>query len=165
MKSLNIRNAIETDLDRCFEIERTSYSGDEAASKEKIFKRIKTYPTGFVLIENDTEIIGFINSGATDNVELSNEDFKELIGHDSNGKYIVIMSVVVHPDYQGAGMINLLMNSFVNRMKSLGKSEIFLICQANLINMYKKYGFVQLGLSESNHGGLSWYEMSLSLKV
>ena len=63
MSDINIRTVNEQDLERCFEIESVSYSGDEAATKDKILKRIKTYPEGFIVLENDKEIIGFINSG------------------------------------------------------------------------------------------------------
>ena len=164
MSELRIRNATEQDLDRCFEIESVSYSGDEAASREKILKRIKTYPAGFIVLENDREIVGFINSGATHEVELSDEEFKELRGHDPEGEHIVILSVVVHPDYQGQGMAGKLMESFIGRMKALGKSAIHLICQTELIDMYAKYGFIDLGASGSDHGGLNWNEMSLSLQ-
>ncbi|MCP4429953.1 MAG: GNAT family N-acetyltransferase [Gammaproteobacteria bacterium] len=164
MTDVNIRNVIEQDLDRCFEIESISYSGDEAATKGKILRRINSYPEGFIVLENDREIIGFINCGATHEVELSDEDFKELVGHDSAGKHIVILSVVVHPAYQGKGMASKLMNSFIERMKALGKSDIYLICQTELIDMYARYGFVDLGASDSDHGGMSWNEMSLSLQ-
>ena len=164
MPDLNIRIVNEHDLDRCFEIESVSYSGDEAATRDKILKRINTYPEGFIILEIDTEIIGFINSGATRKVELSDEEFKELIGHDPEGKHIVIMSVVIHPDYQRRGMASKLMHSFIDKMRSLDKSDIYLICQSELIDMYAGYGFVNLGISESDHGGMSWNEMSLSLQ-
>ncbi|MHC4906694.1 MAG: GNAT family N-acetyltransferase [Planctomycetota bacterium] len=164
MPDIKIRIVNQQDLDRCFEIESVSYSGDEAATKEKILKRIKTYPEGFIVLENDREIIGFINSGATPKVELSDEEFKELVGHDPEGKHIVILSVVIHPDYQGKGMASKLMNSFIDKMKALGKTDIFLICQSELIDMYARYGFVNLGKSDSDHGGMSWNEMSLSLQ-
>ena len=61
-------------------------------------------------------------------------------------------------------MASKLMHSFIGRMKALCKSDIFLICQSDLIAMYTGYGFVLLGKSDSNHGGLSWNEMSLSLR-
>jgi ribosomal protein S18 acetylase RimI-like enzyme len=162
--NLNIRNVNEQDLDRCFEIETVSYAGDEAASREKILKRIIAYPEGFIVLENEREIVGFINSGATHRVELSDEEFKELVGHDPQGRHIVILSVVVHPDYQGKGMAGKLMNNFIDRMKALGKSDIYLICQTELVDMYARYGFVDLGASDSDHGGLSWNEMSLTLE-
>ena len=164
MSELNVRSVKETDLDRCFEIESVSYAGDEAASKEKILKRIRTYPEGFIVLENKVEIIGFINSGATHKVELSDEEFKELIGHDPGDKFIVIMSVVIHPKYQGKSNASKLMESFISLMKEKSKTEIYLICQTELVNMYAKYGFVHLGVSDSEHGGLAWHEMSLLLK-
>lgn len=164
MSDLKIRIVTENDLDRCYEIESVSYSGDEAATRDKILKRIKTFPEGFIVLENDREIVGFINSGATRKVELSDEEFKELVGHDPEGEHIVILSVVVHPDYQGKGLAGKLMNSFIGKMKALGKTDIFLICQTELIGMYAGYGFVDLGASNSDHGGLSWHEMSLSLR-
>ncbi|EAR09136.1 GNAT family N-acetyltransferase [Reinekea blandensis] len=164
MSEVKVRSATELDLDRCFEIESVSYAGSEAATKEKILKRIRTYPEGFLVIENNKEIIGFINSGATHKVELSDEEFKELVGHDPSGESIVIMSVVVHPKYQGQGMVSRLMKSFIDAMRERGKTSIYLICQAELVDMYARYGFVHLGESDSDHGGLSWHEMSLSLK-
>ena len=163
MSELIIRSAKVSDLDRCFEIEKDAYAGEEAATKEKILKRIQTYPEGFIVLENEKEIIGFINSGATHKVELSDEEFKELIGHDPDGKHIVIMSVVIHPNYQGKSFTSLLMRNFINAMQAMGKTEIYFICQTELINMYAKYGFIHLGESDSDHGGLSWHEMSLAL--
>lgn len=163
MSELNIRTVREQDLERCFEIEITAYSGDEAASKEKILKRIRTYPEGFIVLENDQEIIGFINAGATNKVEMSDEEFKEMVGHDPDGKYVVIMSVVIHPDYQGEKLAGKLMQEFIERMRRLDKSEIYLICQQQLIGMYAGFGYREIGESDSDHGGLSWYEMSLTL--
>ena len=158
-----IREAKEQDLDRCFDIETLSYEGDEAASKEKILKRIQTYPEGFVVLEVEGVIAGFINCGACNTVELSDEEFKELIGHDRAGKYIVIMSVVVHPDFQRKGYATTLMNHFILKMKKLQKKEIHLICQTSLVDMYASFGFRYIGESESDHGGLSWHEMILEL--
>lgn len=163
MSNLTIRIVNKMDLNRCFEIEKASYAGEEAATKEKILQRIQTYPEGFIVLENNNEVIGFINSGATHKVALSDDEFKELIGHDPSGKHIVIMSVVVHPSFQGKGMASQLMESFIETMKQSGKADIYLICQTELIDMYTKYGFIYLGQSDSEHGGLSWHEMSLSL--
>jgi ribosomal protein S18 acetylase RimI-like enzyme len=163
MSEFTIRSVKESDLERCFEIESAAYLGEEAATKDKILKRIQTYPNGFLILENTVEVIGFINSGATDAVELSDEEFKELIGHDPFGKHIVIMSVVIHPKYQGKSYTSVLMRHFIKKMKEIGKTELYLICQTELITLYEKYGFVYLGQSDSDHGGLSWHEMSLSL--
>ena len=61
-------------------------------------------------------------------------------------------------------MAGKLMKNFIGRMKALDKSDIHLICQAELVDIYARYGFVDRGASASNHGGMSWNEMSLSLR-
>lgn len=160
---MKIRSVCIEDLDRCYEIETTAYSGDEAASKEKIAKRITTYPQGFIVLEHNNRVCGFINSGACQHVELSDEEFKEMIGHDESGKHIVIMSVVVDPQYQRLGFARELMLDFIERMKSLGKQDIFLMCQTELVDMYAAFGFKYMGESKSDHGGLAWHEMVLTL--
>jgi ribosomal protein S18 acetylase RimI-like enzyme len=163
MSKISIREASISDLNRCYEIESTAYAGDEAASREKIGKRIEVYPEGFLVLEFEDEIVGLINSGATDHVQLSDEAFKELVGHDPNGKKIVIMSVAVHPDFQRKGFAGKLIIEFIDKMKAMEKSEIYLICQTGLIDMYSSYGFEYIGVSDSDHGGLHWHEMSLHL--
>jgi ribosomal protein S18 acetylase RimI-like enzyme len=163
MQTLTFRQAMPSDLNRCYEIETSSYAGEEAATKEKILKRIEIYPEGFLILENEKEIVGFVNSGAADQVELSDESFKELVGHHSDGKNIVIMSVVTHPHYQRQGMASRLMLEFIKQMRAMQKQKIMLICQTELIPMYASFGFVDLGPSDSEHGGLSWHEMELYL--
>jgi ribosomal protein S18 acetylase RimI-like enzyme len=162
-QTIKLREAAPADLDRCFEIERIAYQGHEAASREKISKRIAAYPEGFVVLEMDGEVAGFINSGATHDADLADDDFKELKGHDPDGPHVVVLSVAVHPDYQGRGYANLLMEHFVSKMKTLNKTSIHLICQTSLIAMYSKQGFHYSGASASTHGGLKWHEMKMIL--
>lgn len=164
MKQIIIRKVVIRDVDRCSEIEKISY-GAEAASREKILKRIVSYPEGFVVLELDGEVVGFINSGATHNVDLSDDEFKDLTGHDPNGKHIIILSVVVHPDFQGQGFARRLMEHFILEMKKMDKDDIALICLDELIDMYKKYGFQYICVSASVHGGLNWHEMVLPLST
>jgi ribosomal protein S18 acetylase RimI-like enzyme len=163
MSNYKIRNVAESDLDRCFEIEQVSYDGNEAATREKIRKRIKKYPEGFIVLDLNGMVVGFINCGATDDVDLANEEFKDLIGHESNGKHIVIFSVVIDKDFQGKGFAGKLLADFIDRIKRMQKRSIHLICRDNLIEFYKKFGFEYIRESDSTHGGLNWHEMVLSL--
>ncbi|VVM49223.1 hypothetical protein PS662_00709 [Pseudomonas fluorescens] len=161
--TLLIRHVLPADLDRCYAIETLAYEGDEAATREKIATRIATWPEGFIVAEVDGAVAGFINSGAAFQVEMSDEAFKELIGHDPAGPQVVIMSVVVHPDYQGQGVAKRLMGEFIERMRGLGKTNIHLMCKERHIPLYAGFGFVYVKPSASDHGGMAWHEMVLAL--
>ncbi|NDW46815.1 GNAT family N-acetyltransferase [Ruegeria sp. PrR005] len=157
------RNARPCDADRCFEIETSAYEGDEAATREKIAKRIESYPQGFLVIEADGELVGFINSGCAHEVEMSDEEFKELVGHDPEASNVVIMSVVVAPAHQGKGLSKALMVEFVERMKRMGKTTIHLMCKEHHVPLYEKFGYGYIRPSASDHGGMAWHEMSMDL--
>ncbi|GKX50870.1 GNAT family N-acetyltransferase [Budvicia aquatica] len=163
MEQTVIRTVSENDVDRCYEIETVSYEGDEAATKEKIAKRSRVYPQGFIVLENENGVAGFINSGCAYDVVMSDEEFKQLVGHDPDAPNVVIMSVVVHPDYQGKGYAGLLMTAFIEHMKGLGKQTIHLMCKERHVGLYEKFGFGYVKQSESDHGGMSWHEMVMVL--
>ena len=158
-----IRHVIPADLDRCYAIETVAYEGDEAATREKIATRIATWPEGFIVAEVDGVVAGFINSGAAFQVQMSDEAFKELIGHDPAGPQVVIMSVVVHPDYQRQGLAKRLMAEFIERMRGLKKTHIHLMCKEQHIPLYAGFGFAYIKPSDSDHGGMAWHEMVLAL--
>ncbi|APC17951.1 GNAT family N-acetyltransferase [Pseudomonas frederiksbergensis] len=158
-----IRQVTRADLDRCFAIEIEAYEGDEAATREKIATRIATWPQGFIVAEVDGVVAGFINSGAAYQVEMADEAFKEMIGHDPDGPQVVIMSVVVHPDFQGQGLAKRLMTEFIARMRDLGKIRINLMCKERHVPLYAGLGFAYLKASASDHGGMAWHEMALDL--
>ena len=157
------RNAQPSDAIRCFEIETDAYEGDEAATLEKIAKRIEVYPDGFLILEERDEIAGFINCGCANEVEMSDEEFKELVGHEPDAPNVVIMSVVVDPVHQGTGLSRALMTEFVDRMRKMGKSAIYLMCKEDHVPLYQRFGYSYLYPSISDHGGMTWHEMSMRL--
>jgi GNAT superfamily N-acetyltransferase len=157
------RNARAEDANRCFEIETAAYEGDEAATLEKIAKRIVLYPAGFLILETAGEIAGFINSGCAHEVAMSDEAFKELIGHDPDAPNVVIMSVVIDTPHQGKGLSRALMTEFVQQMTALGKAEIHLMCKERHVPLYEAFGYRYLRPSASDHGGMAWHEMSMAL--
>ncbi|MEJ2632172.1 MAG: GNAT family N-acetyltransferase [Acidihalobacter sp.] len=151
------------DAERCHAIETAAYEGDEAATLEKISRRIESYPEGFMVLETADGVIGFINSASTDTVRMADEAFKDLLGHDSAGRHNVVLSVVVHPEFQGLGIAAILMHNHILRMCRLGKASIQLMCRERHVGLYGKFGFVYLRESASTHGGLTWHEMALEL--
>ncbi len=40
-----------------------------------------------------------------------------------------------------------------------GREGITLTCKIELVPFYEKFGFVNHGISESQHGGVRWYNM------
>ena len=160
---LTFREANIADADRCFAIETSAYEGDEAATHAKIGKRIETYPEGFLIAEDGGNVVGFINSGCAHEVEMADEAFKELIGHDPEAPNVVIMSVVVDPAAQGRGHSRALMKEFIDRMRRMGKVTIHLMCKDHHVPLYKKFGYRYLRPSASEHGGVAWHEMVMTL--
>ncbi len=163
MTDLIFRQATMADVDRCFAIETEAYEGDEAATREKIATRIRQYPEGFLCLEFDNHLIGFINAGCAWDVVMSDEEFKELVGHDAAAPNVIIMSVVLDPAYQGKGYSSLMMRQFVAMMKERGKKTIHLMCKTQHIELYKKFGYDYIKPSASDHGGMAWHEMMMVL--
>jgi len=163
MNTPTFRTATPADTSRCYQIETSAYEGDEAATREKIATRIEQYPQGFLVMELDGEVIGFINSGCAHDVVMSDEAFKELVGHDAEAPNVVIMSVVIDPAHQGKGYSTLLMRTFVKQMRELGKKTIHLMCKDRHIELYTRMGYRYVQPSASDHGGMAWHEMVMDI--
>lgn len=159
MSDLIIRNVEPSDLDQCVEVELAGFPEEEAASRESIQIRIENFPQGFFVTELDGRIIGVINSAATEEEDLADEELKKMAGHDPNGKNLVVFSLTVLPEFQKRGYARQLMMHFIENAKDLGKSKILLMCKRNLIGYYEQMGFAHIGLSPSTHGGAEWHEM------
>lgn len=163
MSPTRFRQAAAEDAERCYQIEIGAYEGDEAATLEKIRTRIGQYPQGFLILEQGDEIVGFINSGCAHDVVMSDEAFKELVGHDPLAANVVIMSVVVAPEHQGKGFSKLLMGQFVELMQGQGKKTIHLMCKEQHVQLYARMGYEYVLPSPSNHGGMTWHEMVMPI--
>lgn len=163
MPTPTFRHAAPQDASRCYEIESAAYEGDEAATQAKISKRIAEYALGFLIMELDGKVIGFINSGCAYNVIMSDESFKELVGHDAAAPNVVIMSVVIDPACQGRGYATLMMRTFVELMRQAGKKTIHLMCKERHVDLYARQGYRYVRPSASDHGGMAWHEMLMEL--
>ena len=162
MTDLKIRRVKDNDLNDCYRVESACYTSD-GATKEKIQKRIKLFPEGFLVAESRGKIIGIINSTSTDKEDITDEELKDMVGHDKDGKNMVIFSLAVIPEFQGDGISKQLMLRFIEVSKDLKKEKILLLCRSELIPYYQNYGFLYGGKSKSKHGGFEWHEMYLVL--
>ena len=94
-----------------------------------------------------------LNSGATDKEDISDEELKQLIGHDAGGKNMVVFALAVLPEFQKQGIARRLMSTFVEEARQRGHEHVLLLCKRHLMAYYEKMGFIHMGPSRSTHGG------------
>jgi GNAT superfamily N-acetyltransferase len=114
-------------------------------------------------MEHDGQIVGFINSGCAHDVVMSDDSFKELVGHDADAPNVVIMSVAIDPAYQGRGYARLMMRTFVEQRRQAAKKTIHLMCKRRHVDLYVRLGYRYVKPSSSVHGGMTWHEMVMEL--
>jgi ribosomal protein S18 acetylase RimI-like enzyme len=117
MNEVIIRNVLPKDLDGCFAVEVSGFPPEEAATKETVKLRIDSFPQGFFIAELDGSIIGMVNGACTNKEDISDEELKQLIGHDINGGNMVIFALAVLPEFQKEGIARQLMLSFIEEAR------------------------------------------------
>jgi predicted N-acetyltransferase YhbS len=161
--AVTIRDARPADAARCHAIETAAFPAAEAAPLARIAARIAGFAPGFRLYEAEGALRGFVNSGCAWRVDMADDAFKALVGHDAAAPTAVILSLAVAPEWQGQGIGGALLADFALRMRALGKREIRLICKPRKVGYYARHGFVDAGPSASTHGGQRWQEMRRTL--
>lgn len=156
-----IRHGLMDDLDELSNIESVSYPVAEGASKESIRARLDVFSDYFWVLEKD-RIIGFINGLITDVADLTDEMYDNPTMHDPKGEWLMIFSVVVHPDYRHHGYASSLMRRVIEDVKAEGHKGIVLTCKEHLIPFYSSFGYKNEGISSSVHGDAVWYQMRLT---
>ena len=53
------------------------------------------------------------------------------------------------------------MRSYLESTREQGRKGIVLTCKEKLVGFYARFGFVDEGMSDSSHGGATWYQMRL----
>jgi ribosomal protein S18 acetylase RimI-like enzyme len=158
-----IRRVLPKDLEDCFLVETSGFPPEEAATKETMKLRLETFPQGLFVAETAGRVVGILNSGATDKEDISDEELKQLIGHEPDGKNMIVFALAVLPEFQKRGIARQLMARFVEEARARKKENVSLLCKQQLIAYYERMGFVHVGLSKSTHGGAEWHEMRLEL--
>jgi len=163
--SVMIRHVLPKDLDECFLVETTGFPPEEAATRETIKLRIDTFPEGFLVAEVNGKVVGMLNSASTNKDDISDEELKQLIGHDVDGKNLVVFALAVLPEFRKLGIARQLMSRFASEARELKKEKVLLMCKPYLVAYYEGMGFAHVGLSASTHGGAEWHEMRLGLQT
>ena len=158
---ITIRNAALNDLDTVTEIEAVCFPAAEAATRESFEDRLKTFADSFFIAEENGKAIGFINGAVTDSVTITDEMFEDSSLHNPNGAYQSIFGLDVIPEKRKNGIAAELMNHIIEDARKKGRKGLILNCKDRLIHYYEKFGYKNLGVSKSVHGGAVWYDMLL----
>lgn len=158
---MEIRLAHKDDLKEIIKIESICFPPSEAASKEVMKKRFKTFGENFLVAVEDGKIVGFINGCTTDKACLPDKLYNDVTMHEPRGKYQTIFGLNVLPQYRNKGVAAMLLEEFIDLSKKREKSGIILTCKDYLIHYYEKFGFKHEGVSISSHGDAKWNDMVL----
>lgn len=156
-----IRNAAPEDAEAVWQIEMRCFPPQEAAPREAIEDRIRTFPDCFLAAEKDGRLIGFINGCATSRRTIEDVMFKDTSCHEPDGAYQAIFGLDVLPEHQKHGVAAALMERMIAEARDKGRKGLILTCKERLIPFYEHFGYRNLGISRSVHGGAVWYDMIL----
>lgn len=88
------------------------------------------------------------------------------VGHDEDGETVCIHSLCVHPEFSGKGLGQVLLKSYVQRIRDSGVAKrVALICRERLVGWYERAGFEKVGPSECQYGGGNWVDMVLDFEA
>lgn len=158
---ITIRRACIEDLIEVTKVEARCFPQAEAASKISLKQRIKTFPESFFVAEIDRKMIGIINGCIINGTVINDKLYKDSTLHNPNGDYQTIFGLDVIPEYRNQAIAEQLMNYMIGVSIKAGRKGIILTCKRKLIHYYKKFGYVNKGISASVHGGAKWYDMIL----
>ncbi len=159
---MNIRNATMEDLEILTAIEAACFPPAEAATRESFAKRLAVYPNHFWLLEEDGQVVSFVNGMVTDEPLLRDEMFEDAALHNEDGAWQMIFGVNTLPEYRRRGLAGVLLERAAADARAQGRKGCVLTCKDRLIHYYEKFGYRNEGVSQSVHGGVVWYDMRLT---
>ena len=167
MQNINIKTHIKiiqaspADLDAVTAVEAVCFPAAEAAGRQSFAHRLAAFPESFFLAVHNGQIIGFINGCVTNETTIRDEMYEDSSLHDPKGAYQSIFGLDVVKEYRCQGVAAALMEAMIKRAKEQGRKGLILTCKDRLIHYYAKFGYKNMGVSESVHGGAVWYDMIL----
>ena len=156
-----IRQVVPEDLDAVARVEAVCFPEAEAASRASFAQRIEAFPESFLVAEQEGRIVGFINGCVTDERVICDEMFEDAGYHRPDGAYQSIFGLDVVPEWQHKGLAGQLMEHLIEEARNKGRKGLILTCKERLIGFYERFGYRNLGISNSVHGGAVWYDMIL----
>jgi ribosomal protein S18 acetylase RimI-like enzyme len=161
------RSIFKNEADQAVIIEQICFPPNEACSEKDMKDRIdKASELCLVAVDKTTgKIAGLLNGLATDEDVFRDEFFTNAELYEPSGKNIMILGLDVLPEYRMQGLGRELVSQYIRRERDNGRRMIKLTCLESKVNMYKKMGFLDEGISNSVWGGEEWHEMSQIIDI
>lgn len=159
---MTIRSATIEDLQALTAVEAECFPPAEAATERDIRARLEVYPNHFWLLLERDKVIGFIDGMVTDEADLRDEMYENAGLHKEDGAWQMIFGLNTIPAYRRQGCAGKLIDRMIEAAKEEGRKGLVLTCKDKLVHYYSKFGFVSEGVSQSEHGGVVWYQMRLT---
>lgn len=155
----NFRNVENKDLNELIEIENSGFTPEEAATKDALIDRIENIKDTFIIAEYDGKIAGYVNGPVIQQMYITDDLFERIEENPKEGGYVAILGLVVSKKHRHQGLAGKLLHYLQNSAKENNRDGITLTCKQSLIPFYEQYGYTNYGVSESEHGGIEWYNL------
>lgn len=153
-----------TDINKIMEIENSGFSKEEASTSASMLERIEQLSDTFIVAYDEQQNpLGYIVGPATTSRFITDDLFEKSISNKENAPYQTVLSLVVAPDQQNQGIAGQLLEHFANLAKQQKRKLITLTCLEKLIPFYERHGYVVDGISDSQHAGETWFNMTKML--
>ncbi len=159
---MTIRTATINDLDAITAVEAECFPPAEAASREEFASRLAYYADHFWLMFEGDKLISFVDGFATDEDTLTDEMFHDASLHNPGGAWQMIFGVNTLPAYRNHGYAGELIKAAIADARKQKRKGLVLTCKEEKLHYYGKFGFENEGLSGSDHGGATWYQMRIT---
>ena len=156
------RTATPDDLDAIAHVEAACFPVSEAATREQFAERLKHYASHFWLMFDGEKLISFVDGMTTDAKDLNDDMYAHAELHDEGGAWQMIFGVNTLPEYRRRGHAGELLRLAIHDAREQGRRGLVLTCKSELVKYYASFGFVSEGVSQSIHGGATWYQMRLT---
>lgn len=162
MSELTYRHAVLADAPEIARVEAFGFPPEEAATLDSLAERIQVFGDQFILLEQDGKLVSFINGMVSDQRTITDDLFEDASLHNPQGSWQMVFGLVTHPDFQKQGLARKAMNALIEQAKSEHRKGLVLTCKEHLIPFYESFRYVNEGVSGSEHGGATWYDLRLT---
>lgn len=160
---LRIRQAVMEDLDRLSAIESVCFPPEQGAGREAIRRRLEAYPDHVLVGELGGEVVGHIMGPVIDKLYIQDEMYADTGCHSPKHPYQSVFSLSVIPTVRRRGIGGQLIHALIALARQEERLAVTLTCLAEKVPYYESFGFEKRGVSDSVHGGVTWYNMVLDL--